>query len=265
MQNDHDQETRRVTKAAAQSIFSRCKDVLDGHAARLPESQKVSPKTLAAVQKRLSENGAKKFTSVRSLPLLVSSEVLSWCERVRIYPFVAKYRVEVNNGSKEMVAAWQLHSHSLRQSEIYVLQERGKDIINFAHLVAADLGLGTENRANKFEKRFKTQFEWRLRDRHRVVHAHEKPSLTSCLADLMVATDESTNDVFQEYIVVLLRNIAETLPGEKTEDPKEKLKHLHSVRDIYEKGAEEEATQMIDIFVEELQMTISPITNGRSA
>jgi hypothetical protein len=259
-----DQEATPVTKEAAQTISSWCQHVLEKHAANLPESQLASRETFAAVQKRLSENGAKRFTTARSLPLLVAAEVLSWCERVRIYPFTAKYRVQVNNGSSDMVAAWQLHSHSLRQSEVYVLQERGRDIINFAHLVATDLGLGTQNRASRFDKRFKTKFGWRLRDRHRVVHAHERPSLTSRLADMMVATDETTKSFFEDYIVNLLTDIADKLPGDQTDDPKEKLKRLHLVRDVYEKGAEDEATQMIEIFVEELQMTINPPTSIRS-
>lgn len=254
----NDQHPRSVTKEDAQAISMWCQHVLENHAAELPDSHLASPKTVSAVQKRLSENGAKKFTTIRSLPLLLASEVLSWCERVRIYPFTAKYRVQVNDGSPEMVAAWQLHSHSLRQNEVYVLQERGRDIINFAHLVATDLGLGTQNRAVKFEQRFKTQFSWRLRDRHRVVHAHERPSLTSRLADMMVATDESTKTVFQDYIVGLLTDIAETLPGDQADKPKQKLERLYSLRDIYEKGAEEEAALMIEIFVEELQKTISP-------
>ncbi|WP_156390377.1 hypothetical protein [Rhizobium sp. Root1203] len=84
------------------------------------------------------------------------------------------------------------------------------------------------------------------------------------MADMMVATDETTKSFFEDYIVNLLTDIADKLPGDQTDDPKEKLKRLHLVRDVYEKGAEDEATQMIEIFVEELQMTINPPTSIRS-
>ncbi|MCQ1572099.1 hypothetical protein NFO65_15305 [Neorhizobium galegae] len=257
MQKEDD--PKLVTKEAVQAISLWSKGVLEKYAANIPEAQLVSSATRKSVAKRLSENGAKKFTTIRSLPLLVSSEVLSYCERIRIYPFITQYRVELNKGSPEMIAAWQLHSHSLRQNELYVIHERGGDILDFAHYVATDLGLGSENRAKEFEKRFKKQFDWRLRDRHRVVHAHERPSMTSRLADLMIATDDSTKEDLKDYLMGLLANLSELLPGEKTDDPKEKMRRLLSVRDVYVKAAEEEATQMIEMFVDEMQKTISPL------
>ncbi len=247
-----------VTKEAVQSISNWAAEVLEAYSATIPEDQLVSTPTKKSIAKRLSANGAKRFETLKSLPLLVSAEVLSYCERIRIYPFITQYRLEVNKGSTDMIAAWQLHSHSLRQNELYVIQERGTDILDFLHNVASDFGLGTQNQAKVFEKRFKNQFEWRLRDRHRVVHAHEKPSMTSRLADMMIASDKSTESDVKDYIVGLLTNLSELIPGEKTDDPNVKLQRLLSVRDLYVQAAEEEAVQMIDIFFEELTRTIAP-------
>lgn len=255
-------EPRIVNKQAAQAISQWSICILEKHVANVPQSQLVSSTTAKSVSKRLSKKGAKRFETVSSLPLLVSSEVLTLCERIRIYPFVAKYREALRSDSPEMTAAWQLHSHSLRQSELYVIQERGGDILDFAHHVAADMGLGTANRSKEFEKRFKKQFEWRLRDRHRVVHAHEKPSMTSRLTDLMITTNETTEGDAKDFFMGLLVRISDMLPGEKTDDPKELTRRLQSVRDTYVKDAEEEAYQMMKIFVEELKETIAPATSA---
>lgn len=251
-----------VTKEAAQAISHWAYEILKKHAANVPPTQLASAATTKSVSKRLSVKGAKKFTTVKSLPLLVSTEVLSYCERIRIYPFVAKYREALKPDSPEMTAAWQLHSQSLRQNELYVIQERGTDILDFAHQVATDIGLGTENRAKIFENRFKTQFKWRLRDRHRVVHAHEKPSMTSRLTDMMITMTKSSEEDVKSYIIKLLLSLSEHLPGEKTDDPKEITRRLLSVRDIYVKHAEEEASKMMEIFFEEMEKTIYTATDA---
>lgn len=252
-------ELKSVTKEVVQSIASWSLDVLQKHAENVPADKPVSAATAKFVARRLSAKGAEKYTTVKTLPQLVSVEVSTFCERIRVYPFVTRYREAINKASPEMIAAWQLHSHSLRQNELYVLHERGEEILEFAHLVAAELGLGTENRARKFQKRFNRRFEWRLRDRHRVVHAKERPSMTSRVADMIVTSEDITKDKMQEYAFDLLMRMYDILPGEKATDPRERINQLLALRETHVQGAEGEALQMIEIFVEELSKTIIPL------
>jgi hypothetical protein len=46
-----------------------------------------------------------------------------------------------------MVAAWLLHSHSLRQGELYIIQERSVELLRFFRDVATNLGLPEADRS----------------------------------------------------------------------------------------------------------------------
>jgi hypothetical protein len=247
-----------LTQDMVWAVAGNVNELLEHYAQAVPEAKKVSKDTGEAIAKRISVNGAKKFTTVRSLPFFFASELLTYLQRIQIYPFVAKYREVLKPNSADMNAAWQLHSHSLRQSECYVIQERGTDILEFAHLVATDLGVGTKSRAKTFEKRFKKEFAIRLRDRHRVVHAHEKPSLTTRVTDMMVAANKTNPDEMNKQLMTTMFNVSQLLPGMPTDDPAEALKRMFDVREEYPKIAEREAVQMMDIFYEELVQTTAP-------
>ncbi|MBY5545984.1 hypothetical protein HFO61_03855 [Rhizobium leguminosarum] len=255
MQND--EAKILVTKEAVKAISAWAFETLQGHALRVPEEQAISTATSDAIGKLISEAGTKRFQTIRSLPTLVSWEVSTYCERVRIYPFVTKYREAILGNSSEMIAAWQLHSHSLRQNELYVLQERGTKILDFVHLVTKDLGLNTENRARKFQQKFASQFKSRLRDRHRVVHAHEKPSMMSRVADLVITADDITKKEMHDYALDLIFRMAELLPGDE-DDPSEKVRALLNARQLHVSGAEEEASQMMQLFFENMENAIVP-------
>ncbi|CDZ54398.1 hypothetical protein [Neorhizobium galegae] len=245
-----------VTKETVQALSMWTQDALDKRVALIDGSREVSAPTAKAISRRLSENGAKTFTTVRSLPFLLSNEVLTYCERIRIYPFTARYREALKATSPDMNAAWQLHSNSLRQSEVYVIQERGKKLLGFAHQIAVELDIGTPARFMKFDARFNKKFERRLRDRHRVVHAHEKPSLTSRVTDMMITSDDTTSEDVQNHLMSLIFKMADMLPGEKTDDRQEIMKRLLDVPNMYAKIADEEAFDMINIFFEELKATL---------
>ncbi|NSL20193.1 hypothetical protein [Agrobacterium tumefaciens] len=258
MTEENDGKPEVLTQDMVWAVAGQVNELLEHYAQAVPEAKKVSSDTEKAIAKRLSVNGAKKFTTVRSLPFFFASELLTYLQRIQIYPFVAKYREVVKPSSADMNAAWQLHSHSLRQSECYVIQERGTDMLEFAHSVATDLGLGTKSRAKIFENRFKKHFATRLRDRHRVVHAHEKPSLTTRVTDLMVAADKKNPDEMNKQLMTMMFNVSQLLPGLPTDDPAEAIKRMFAMREEYPKIAEREAVEMMDIFYDELVQTISP-------
>jgi hypothetical protein len=256
MTEEKDGKPEVLTQNMVWAVAGRVNELLEHYALAVPEAKKVSSDTGRAIAKRISVNGAKNYTKVRSLPFFLAAEIRTYLERIRIYPFVVKYREVLKPSSMDMNAAWQLHSHSLRQSECYVIQERGTDILEFAHLVAVDLGLGTKSRAKNFEKRFKKEFEVRLRDRHRVVHAHERPSLTTRVTDMMVGADKENPDDMAKQLMKVMFDVSRRLPGMPTDDPDKAIKRMFAVREEYPKIAEREAVQMMDIFYEELVQTI---------
>ncbi|MGO4524942.1 hypothetical protein AB4097_08765 [Microvirga sp. 2MCAF35] len=131
--------------------------------------------------KRLTPKNVTTYSTPEKLPFLIYTEIESLGDRIRLYLFTARYRELINSGPREMSMAWQMHSHShsLRQGELYIIQERGVELIRFLHDVASGLGVTTVDRSNSFRKAFKKRFDRRLRERHRLVYAHERPSLTS--------------------------------------------------------------------------------------
>lgn len=174
----------------------------------------ISDETKKDILKRVSPKAAAEFSIVENLPQLVSWEIDTLGERIRLYPFTALYREVINLASKDMVAAWLLHSHSLRQSELYIIQERGAELLRFLKVVSRDFGLAAPDQSKTFEKAFRKRFERRLRERHRLVHAHERPSLTSRVIDFGVAAQESDRDIVESTLADLFMKIVTLLPGD---------------------------------------------------
>lgn len=221
----------------------------------------VSPLTKKSISKRVSENGAKKFTHVKSLPSLVKFELAPYLERIRIYPYITKYREpikDISKNDKDMFVAWQLHSQSLRQNELYVIQERGVDIIEFIHLSAKDMGVCTEDQSKVFEKEFKKTFNNRLRDRHRVVHAHERPSLTSRIIDTALIMGAHTTSEERKYFLDTALQLTENLPPDMLDGVKN-FHDLHNkVANYYVALAEQEAKSILHLFFSAMMKTLLP-------
>jgi hypothetical protein len=215
----------------------------------------ISTDTYKCVRKRVSAKIVSEYATPQNVLSLIILDIQQIGDRIRLCPFTAKYREQINLSSNDMVTAWQLHSHSLRQSELYIIQERGTEVLQFLHFVARDFKLKSVDCSNSFEREFKKRFERRLRERHRLVHAHEKPSLVSRLIDLMVSGDNER--AVGQALGEVLAKVASIMPGPATDDPKEALRRLRSLGEQYAMLAEKEAIDMFDLFSEAVIRTIT--------
>jgi len=216
----------------------------------------ISAETKKGVTKRVTPKNVAEFSTAEKLPTLISIEIQTLGDRIRLYPFTARYRDAINLASRDMMGAWMLHSYSLRQGELYIIQERGVELLKFLRDVAMDLGLPAADRSKSFEKAFKKRFERRLRERHRLIHAHERPSLTSRVIDFGVAAEEKDKDLVAETLGNLIAQIAQLLPGEATDDPQELQRRIFALRDSYATIADREASDIFEMFATEISKTL---------
>lgn len=174
-----------------------------------------------------------------------------------VYPFTASYRKHLIGAPKEVIGAWQFHSHSLRVGELYIVLDRTLALLEFLNIVARDCGLPVTDCRKSFEKRFKKTFDRRLRERHRLVHAHERPSMTSRIIDLSGGKWAGDKD---ESLKALIKIIAKTLPAliESSEAAgRTPPKTPEEVEAMYEWGAQQEARQMLKLIGETLLATLN--------
>lgn len=247
---------KKVTKELSQEFAKRAFAYFSDVISESNKDKEISEDTKKAVDKRLSEKGAANFQTVGTLPQLVWNEVHLFCERIRFYPYTARYREIIQSGPAELNQAWQIHSDSLRHGEVYIIHERGTDLLRFMYMVSRDVGIPAVDRSKNYNKRFSKRFDTRLRERHRTVHVHERPSGAGRLTNLMIASNGLDAGEIRTMMMDLLLRLAKKLPGEPTTDPEELARRTVSLTEKYRQFAEEEAFDMIDIFVQEFLQTV---------
>ncbi|MBZ6077357.1 hypothetical protein [Microvirga puerhi] len=248
--------TRKVDRNAVKALAAYSENELRKGLARAAELPAISARTREGVAKRLSPKSVPTYSTPEKLPFLIKMEIESLGDRIRLYPFTARYRELINSGPHDMLTAWQVHSHSLRQSELYIIQERGTELMRFLHDVALDLGVATVDRANNFQKGFRKRFDRRLRERHRLVHAHERPSLTSRVIDFALVAEDADRETVADILANLTIDIANLLPGEPPKDAQEIMRRVSELRDNYVTFAEEEAEDMFAILSSEVRTAL---------
>jgi hypothetical protein len=141
--------------------------------------------------------------------------------------------------------------------EIYIVQDRTVALLRFLKAVADDCGLPSIDRCKSFESKFKKSFELRLRERHRITHAHERPSLASLIIDLSGAKWTGSRDVAEKQVMEVLATAlplvqnAREAAGYKPPTSPEDFEMLH------ESYAKEEARLMLKLVSEALMETIT--------
>lgn len=245
-----------VDRDSVESLAKFAAATLREQLAKISKSPVISAETKKGIVKRVSPKAAAEFSVADNLPQLVSLEVETIGERIRLYPFTALYREAINWASKDMVGAWMLHSHSLRQSELYIIQERSTDLLRFIRDIGQDFGLVAPDRSKSFEKAFKKRFGRRLRERHRLVHAHERPSLTSRVIDFGLAAEETDKDIVTDTLADVLIKMVNMLPGDPPKDSEELLQRINGLRDAYPIFAHQEAAEMFEMLAIELGTTL---------
>lgn len=240
----------------AQALAARLQDVITAAAEASP-GRRASAEATKLVARRVPKSWLPKYEVMDEYGFVVWDEAMTILDRILVYPFTAGYRKHLKGAPKEVLGAWQFHSHSLRIGELYIVLDRTLALLEFLTVVARDCGLPITDQRKAFEKTFKKTFERRLRERHRLTHAHERPSMVSRIIDLSggkwagddTATIKQVLDVFAKTLPMLTQ--ASEAAGRAPPRTPEELEALH------EWGAQQEARQMLKLVGEALLGTIN--------
>lgn len=160
-------------------VSSGIRHSLERHVTLMATMPTLSNETRKHITKRVPSSQLQKYLTVEMAIALLAQEISDLGTRISHYQHIERYREHFKAKDKAMRAAFVMHTHILRGNEIYVIMERCEDWLKFFYALASDLDLGPTQPAKKLQKRFKKEFERHLRERHRIVHAHERPSLVS--------------------------------------------------------------------------------------
>lgn len=219
--------------AEIDALASGVTSTLLGHLAKLPEPGRLSRETSNHIAKRLPPKAAAQHANHVGAIRLLGIEAEDLGLRISRYRYIERYREYFSPPNAEVRAAFVNHIHVLRGSEIYVIMERCSDFLDFFYCLAVDLGLNPTRRSTALENAFKKSFERHLRERHRIVHAHERPSLTSRMIGLPIE-QLKTPEGMKAYMGVV-GGLLSMLPDESQKrmegmSPAEVLQHLDGVR-----------------------------------
>lgn len=249
-------------------------ELIDGFAARIQSIIKAaieaapgsapSEDTMKFINARVPPKTLPRYATLDEIDLVVWDEALAILERIFAYPYAVQYRKHLKDAPEEVRMAWQIHSHSLRGNELYVVQDRTTAFLDFLHAVARDLDLRPSAKSKTFETESKKLFRRRLLERHEVTHAKMRPSLTSRIINMQSAIGRAAPEE-REPMVVQMVNAAAPLI-DKLHQLRGKQLSYEEVEQVHEEGARREARQMLDLFgkavLATLNIPVSAPSNG---
>lgn len=239
-----------------QALAAKVSDIITA-AAQASPGRVASAESKKLVARRVPPSWLSKYEVMDEYGFVVWDEAMTVLDRILVYPFTASYRKHLRGAPKEVIGAWQFHSHSLRIGELYIVLDRTLGLLEFLISVAKDCGLPVTDYRKIFEKRFKRTFDRRLRERHRLTHAHERPSMISRIIDLSggkwADDKEEAGKQLMTLIATALPKLSEASEAAGRTPPKtpEEFEALH------EWGAQQEARQMLKLVGEALLATLN--------
>lgn len=174
------------------------------------------------VDKMVAPSARDNYRKTDQVINLALTEIDFLAQKIRRYQYIERYKFHFQSPNPEIGMGFAEHMYLLRNSELYGVLEQGETLIRFASAVGEELGVGDDKAAPKYHKLFKEKFERRLRERHRMTHAHERPSLVSRLLQLgELKTDderkmvEKTLGMIYGSITAIMEAINKDIPEEK--------------------------------------------------
>lgn len=240
----------------AQALAAKVSDAITAAAQGSP-GRPASLKSRQLAAKRVSPSTAKKIHVLDDYGLIIWDEAMTILDRILVYPFTASYRKHLLGAPKEVIGAWQFHSHSLRVGELYIVQDRTVALLEFLKVVADDCGLPATDRRKSFESSFKKTFERRLRERHRLTHAHERPSMISRIIDLSGAKWTDDKEGVEKQVIDLMTKTLPMLVQSSEATGRTPPRTPKDVETLHELQAEREARQMLKLVGDALLGTIN--------
>lgn len=184
---------------------------LEIHVGAMPEPPRMTPEIEAHIRNRVGPKSAEQYLSIERAIALLAVEAADIGYRISQYRFIERYREHFMPADAPMRVAFHTHIQVMRGNEIYVIMEHGKAWLVFAHDLAAALDLAPTKMHKVLINRFTKAFERHLRERHKIVHAHERPSLVSRVASLAATgrddreIGQATQGVVQTLIAMAVR------------------------------------------------------------
>ena len=231
--------------------------VLVAHLSAMDVPPALSAHTIRHIQKRVLPRLVEDFSLPERAIGLLSMDIEDLGLRIYRYRYIERYQEAISFDDPEMGAAFASHIHNLRGSEIYVIQERGADVLSFLHGLTSDFGVSAGDQKAAFKKAFKKQFSRHLRERHRIVHAHERLSLASRMISLspLDGADPKVADVFIDVVAQLLPRISERIGLTDMMSPVEIRQKLKAFQ---LNAMDEEAASMWKCFMTAVERTVDP-------
>lgn len=240
----------------AQAIAATIQDAVTA-AARASPGMQASAEARKLVARRVPSSWLPKYKVMDEYGFVVWDEAMTILDRILVYPFTASYRKHLKDAPKEVLRAWQFHSHSLRVGELYIVLDRTKKLLEFLAVVARDCGLPATDKREEFEKTFKKTFERRLRERHRLTHAHERPSMESRIIDLAGGKWQGDHEATVEQVLNALDKMLPMLARASEAAGRAAPRTPEDVEALHEAGALQEARLMLKLVAEALLGTFN--------
>lgn len=225
---------------------------LERHVNLMTTQPTLSDETKKHITKRVPPSQLQKYLTVEMAIALLALEISDLGTRISHYQHIERYREHFKAPDKTMRAAFVMHTHILRGSEIYVIMERCEDWLKFFYELASDLDLGPTQVVKKLQTRFKKEFERHLRERHRIVHAHERPSLVSRMVGVP-PEDLDHPDFAKVYVdtVSMLAGLLHKVMGDQVEGKSaEEVLQAINVRRL--EAVDRECFTMWSIFLDQI-------------
>ena len=254
-----------ATKTLSENLAEQVTEVSAGieaslkrHFAHLGGSPALSDATKKHIAKRVPPKTLSKYHTPENAISLLALEIEDLGLRISRYQFIERYREHFEAPTAEMRTAFVMHTHILRGSEIYIIMERCGSLLDFFYDLASDLSLNPTKVSKALETRFKKDFERHLRERHRFVLAHERPTLVSRM--ISIPPDEMSKpevaDTFKNVLDSFVGMVAPAIQSLfEIKDPAEAMKRINDFR---LQAVDKECLDMWAIFLDSLTKLIDP-------
>ncbi|MDF0486846.1 hypothetical protein PX554_01790 [Sphingomonas sp. H39-1-10] len=232
---------------------------LNEHLATMPSAPVISERTKSHIAKRVGPKSRAKYLNSKGAISLLSIEVIDLGTRISRYQYIERYREHFKSPDPEMGTAFIMHTHILRGSEIYVIMERCGSFLDFFYDLAVDLDLNPKSKLGKdLEKQFKKCFARHLRERHRIVHAHERPSVISRITAIAPEPEGEHRDLMEKVFLDAFSQIFEALTklAPHLVDTKTGEEAIKNINDHRLKAVDRECFEMWSILLGSINKTI---------
>jgi hypothetical protein len=168
-------------------------------------------KVSGMVDKMVAPGSRENYRRPEQVIALAKLEISLMAQKINRYQYIDRYRFFFTAPNTDSGISFVEHMYSLKNAELYNVLERGEALVRFLSTIGADLGVGDAKAPNKYAKSFKRKFERRLKERHKITHAHERPSLVSRLLQLSELKSDDDKKILANILGAIFRTMNEAL------------------------------------------------------